>query len=363
MVEEVRVVRLAFPVGLLRKIDELVQHGAGGYETRTEFVIDSVRQNIEVMQAEDRGGDPHAMTVVPTAPVLRVQPRTPPVMNLQGLDIGSEESFRGTAIRAVGETDLVTDVKRISRVEPRVLFGMHNRDYPSLWAASQLARATREHLVSYEEFQQSVADKAWKQGRALEDLEKRTGRKTTALFPTNPGKRKSAEMAFRQYAVGRVMGDPTDPGRLLADGPLFQWHVAALAGTPEDPFLGLTPQGHRLLVELDGLSVEEPHPRAASRAFLDYLAGEAPLDFCVLLQVVAVVGPEGASRREVLDDIGERWPGWTANERSTNTAGYIARAREWGLLRPKQTAGKYQLSELGLQYLESNNTHNEGEQR
>ena len=58
MVEEVRVVSLAFPVGLLRKIDELVQHGAGGYETRTEFVIDSVRQNIEVMQAEDRGGGP-----------------------------------------------------------------------------------------------------------------------------------------------------------------------------------------------------------------------------------------------------------------------------------------------------------------
>jgi hypothetical protein len=38
---------------------------------------------------------------------------------------------------------------------------------------------------------------------------------------------------------------------------------------------------------------------------------------------------------------------WSANVVATNSAGYVARSREWGLVRPAMHEGRYLLTEFG----------------
>jgi hypothetical protein len=344
-------------------MDLLVQQGTGGYQTRTDLIVDSVRQNVELLLAEgqpEEAASP-ALLATPSAPPEKHERPRLAMVERELNAVSYAELLRGSEIRVTNRSRLVEDAEQISRVEPRPLFGMHNRDYPSLWAACQLAAATQDDLVELDQFLDQLTDAAWGHGRYLAEIQALGSQKTTALFPTNIAKRKSAGMAFRQYAVGRTMPDPSDNGRLLADGPLFQWHMAALAGNPRRPLLGLTYPGWQLLAGLEGLTVEEPHPDHATRHFLAYLSDFAPVDFKVLGHVLSAVGPQGATRAELLRALGERWPDWSVNEVSTNAAGYIGRAREWGLLQAKQQAGRYQLSGLGREYVLSHKTRKEGE--
>jgi hypothetical protein len=59
------------------------------------------------------------------------------------------------------------------------------------------------------------------------------------------------------------------------------------------------------------------------------------------------IGLGANTRRALLDRYSRSHPQWTANEVSTNVAGYVARAREWGLVEPHQLGGTYALTEHG----------------
>jgi hypothetical protein len=221
------------------------------------------------------------------------------------------------------------------------LFGLHNRDYPSLWLASRLAQATTSSLVDTESFLGQALANAWSMGEKLEALEKPMGTRLSSLFPTNRLKSGRAEEAFRLFAFGQLIR--ADSG-LRASGPLFLWRIAQVQAS--DSRIGLTPQGLQLMRKLAGLSALAPHDRTHAEVFLAHLREHAPADwwgFETLLREVC----KGASRMELLHRFRAEKPQWTDSQVSTNVAGYVARAREWGLLESKQSEGRYLLTEFG----------------
>jgi len=337
-----RIMRIPIPVPLIREMDAVILEGLGGYATRAEFIVDAIEQRIlelSVGVVEDAGA-PTVSTLTggeTNYEMMASAPVTPPTAALPMTALSSPSS--GATIAC--DLDL-------SRPEGRPLFGLHNRDYPSLWALAQLATMTSNGPVPAETFYFETLREAWQFGELLLAVEEDLRIKCTALFPTNPEKKKAAEMRFRSFAIGdyRPAGDAW-----TTSGPLFEWRLAGLVdGDEAGPLIGVTPGGWKVLQAVAGISVEEPHPEAAAAEFLGHLAEHAPADERGFRAIVTAVGPDGVTRQEVLDQIAKSWPDWTKNEVSTNSAGYIARAREWGLVDPKQTKNRYHLTALGHDY-------------
>ena len=347
-----RVVRIPVPVRLIREMDAVVIEGIGGYATRAEFIVDAIQERIlelTIASSEEVGATPVPDEITETkyADAGGELAATTPSIEGDAMSVS-------TTMLECPEDGFVIDVRADrSRPESMPLFGLHNRDYPSLWALTRLAEMTSEQPIPIEDYYSGVLTQAWSFGELLLAAERRTGRKCTAIFPTNPDKRKAAEMGFRMFAVGdyRVAADDA----ITTGGPLFEWRVAGLTGSGKEPFIGITAAGWRLLGRLGALSVEEPHSRTAAAAFLEHLAEDAPADRAAFAQILQAVGVDGATRQEVLRHVARAWPEWTKNEVSTNAGGYIARAREWGLMQPKQTKSRYHLAAFGLEQLDLSN--------
>lgn len=342
---EQRIMRIPIPVPLIREMDAVILKGLGGYSTRAEFIVDAIQERIlelSVDSTED-AGPPPAPSVEPPSVALVAEPAAQ-----QAPSITSTASMPMTALFAPTAGFVVSEIDDLNRPEGRALFGLHNRDYPSLWALTKLASVTVEQPMPIEDYFTDVLKAAWSFGELLLAIEKHTGTKCTALFPTNPEKRKPAEMGFRSFAVGdyRTEGDA-----YATSGPLFEWRLIGLtAGEPHAPRVGLTDAGWKLLTGVTGISVEEPHPHAAARVFFSHVSSHAPEDWRGFTEIVRAIGSEGATRQEVLDHVAKVWTSWTDNEVSTNSAGYVARAREWGLVEPKQTKSQYHLTPLGREF-------------
>ena len=340
--------RIPLPVRLIREMDAVIINGIGGYSTRAEFIVDAIQERILELTMEEvvDAGPPPGLSDVGSAPsepshanaTLRSPPDPDPPATTELPALMPPEA--GFSIPAADN---------LSRPEGKALFGLHNRDYPTLWALSRLAVMANEEPIPVEDYVAEVLEEAWSFGEQLLAIERHTGRKCTALFPTNAGKRKSAETAFRLFAVGDYRTDANN--RLTTSGPLFEWRVVGLSGSADDPQIGLTAAGWALLAALRGLSIEEPHAPSVATAFLSHLKEHAPADERGFVEVLKVIGTDGATRQDVLDHAASQWPEWTENEVSTNSAGYIARAREWGLIEPKQSKSQYHLTPLGVEKL------------
>jgi hypothetical protein len=249
----------------------------------------------------------------------------------------------GTAILPPPKPHLIAH--GVAKALDQALLGLHNRDYVSLWAAQRLARYTCDGPIPFQEYQQRVTSAAWYFADQLRGLETGDrGRKLTVLLPTNMDKRQSAERGFQHFAVGTVARE-TGASGLLATGALFAWQMIQIAPDDDMP-VGLTEVGWELLRSLEGLSLDLPHATARADRFLDYLGTHAPADkegFDHILKVVA----DGPDRATLVASFAERHPEWTAAMANTNTTGYVARSREWGLVEPKLVEGRYWLSDQG----------------
>ena len=340
--------RMPLPVPLIREMDAVIISGAGGYSTRAEFIVDAIQERIlelTIEGVEDAGPPPvlqHGASAASGPPEEVVTHQRPS-------DSGTPTTMEITELvpREAGFSISPTD--NLSQPEGKAMFGLHNRDYPSLWALSQLAEMANEEPIPVVDYNARVLKEAWDFGEHLLSIEERTGRKCTALFPTNPDKRKSAEARFCMFAIGdfRINGDKT----ITTSGPLFEWRTVGLSGPVDEPRISLTAAGWQILAALRGLSVEEPHAPPSVAVFLAHLTEHAPADMRGFVEVLRAIGPEGATRQDVLDHAGMQWPEWNENEVSTNAAGYIARAREWGLVEPKQSKSHYHLTPLGVEHL------------
>lgn len=306
----------------------MILSGRGGFATRNEFILDAIQERLaEVLTpADDNEGAVNAAL---------------------GLDETAGSGFAFTALESMNG-GWVLDQDRNDDPDAGPLFGFHNRDYPSLWAASRLARATAVGPVSFEDFVSETIAQAWDFVSALSATG--GGEKLAALFPKNREKRKASEGVFRSFAIGTCS---LGPEHMSSTGPLFQWNLAGLRRSTGTVEVGLTSPGRRLLASLSGLTIEEPHPRKFADLFLGYIAEHAPGDWIGFWELLGAIGESGATRTSLIERFRKVGDRWTDNEVSTNAAGYVARAREWGLLEPKQVDGRYQLTEYGAAVLRS----------
>ncbi len=340
--------RIPLPVPLIREMDAVIINGVGGYSTRAEFIVDAIQERIlelTIEGIEDAGPPPMPQRSAPGEPgppeALASQPPpsdTGPPATMEMPELAPREA--GFSIWSSDD---------LSQPEGETLFGLHNRDYPALWALSRLAEMAHEEPIPVTDYHKRVLQEAWDFGKRLLAIEKRTGTKCTALFPTNPDKRQSAEARFLTFAIGtfRIGGN----NAITTSGPLFEWRTVGLSGSVDELRIGLTAAGWHLLATLRGLSVEEPHAPASAAAFLAHLQEHAPSDRRGFTEIMRAIGSDGVTRQNVLDHAATQWPEWSKNKVSTNAAGYIARAREWGLVKPKQSKSQYHLTPFGIELL------------
>jgi hypothetical protein len=355
---EERIVKIPLSVALIRQIDEAIVSGLGGYSTRTEFFRDAAEGLLIELKYEPAPPEP----TMPREPV----PVPSPSSRTSGMDenatvrlaVETDDAERRVDLTPIDDLSATTLHLAVegapladgeAEVDDEPLFGMHNRDFPSLWVAFRLAERATSGPVPYELFVQRATEEAWDYAEALRGVAEAGGQKLTALFPTNRAKPQSAADAFKAFAVGSVMDG--DHRSLRAEGPLFSWRVCQAKRSPAgDLMIGVTSEGWRLLRSLDGISLQLPHAPALARTFLEHLRRHAPGDWWGFRAVVAAVADQ-PNRLELVDTFQRERPDWGPNVASTNAQGYVARAREWGLVEPKQIGGRYALTEFGTEYL------------
>jgi Arc/MetJ-type ribon-helix-helix transcriptional regulator len=353
---EYRVIRVPLPTHLLKAIDRLVDTGAAGYSSRAELIRDAVEAMVlEVTYGVD--GEPHQRADVSGTAGLTSpddsasQPEQQRVKHgvadMGGVSSALSSLRAASMLGPCPPCAIVTDGKAV--VSDDRLFGLHNRDYPTLWAAQKVAELTCVAPVPVDDFYRVVAQSAWDFGERLAAFETRGGQKLTALFPTNRSKPESSEGAFLNFAVGshrRVEGEIT------ARGPLYLWRLCQLVSDGDRLLIGLTHHGVELLESLAELTVEAPHGSELAERFLGYLRRYAPQDWQGFEETVAFLAA-GTSRRGLVEAMAAAHSDWTETVAATNAAGYVARGREWGLIAPNQADGKYVLTEVGVKFLES----------
>jgi hypothetical protein len=357
---EDRIVKILLPLGLIRQIDEAIVSGLGGYSTRTEFFRDAAEGLLLELVYEPAPAEPAIRRERLATPTVSARsfvedadsaPRRSVADEAdgfkRGLDVKSIGGPDETALRLGTEGEPLTDGQATVDDEP--LFGMHNRDFPSLWVAYRLADRATAGSVPYEPFVEEITDEAWDYADALRTFEEAAGQKLTALFPTNRAKPQSAGDAFKEFAIGSVADGKS--GSVRAEGPLFAWRVCQLKRSPAgNLLLGLTPEGWALLRSLDGISLQLPHAPELATTFLDHLRRHSSGDWWGFRTVVATVADQ-PNRLELVETFQRERPDWSPNVAATNAQGYVARAREWGLVEPKQLGGRYVLTEFGTDYL------------
>ena len=360
--DEDRVVKILLPISLIRQIDEAIVAGLGGYSTRAEFVRDAAEGLLLELTYEPAPNEPVGRSNLRRSSVdnVRVAASTEPPTEsalpppasevLDRLDAAraTDDDLTVTQLHAPDQTSLIESGE--AEIDNEPLFGMHNRDYPSLWVAHQLAKRTHATLVSYQSFIDEVTEEAWKYADRLKELEPIAGQKLTALFPTNRAKPQSAADGFRAFAIGYVLNGGREPMR--AEGPLFAWRACQVTRQGDSLLLGLTPAGRDLLHRLDGISLSLPHPPGMTAAFLSHLRENAPGDWWGFKTVLTAVAQQ-PNRAELIEAFRQARPDWTESVAGTNAQGYVARAREWGLVEPKQAAGRYSLTDFGAEHLSS----------
>lgn len=304
---------------LVRRMDAAISASHGAYADRTEFIAEALRDRIEA--EEER----------------------------LGIAPGGRPAVRGAGDATLPEIDLTIiadwvdgDPPTLSRAEgPETNFGLHNRDFPTLWAADWLGRLTTRagSPISWRDFVAAITPRAWQYGRVLaeRDLDRPPGVKLAAGFPTNIKKREGAESRFRAHAVGV----PSERGH---QGPMFVFGLVGLVGEDEDAATALTTDGVALLTRLAevGIAQGPPFGPAAWKVFGSYLETHAAAELATWRMVLERLadGPDRATLVRRCD-----W--WTGSTADTNAMSYVARAREWGLVEPRLRDGRYALTELG----------------
>jgi hypothetical protein len=358
-----RVVKVALPLDLIKRMDQALADGRGGLGTRAEFIREASESFLTEISYPDAPPEPNARVRGPVPDNHSGERRT--MTSVGGAANGSDKLPRGILdaippweLEELRLSDLagtaLPPVRPGATLESGIaqpgegpLLGLHNRDYPSLWAAHRLARYTEDALVSFDDFRQRVTNAAWFYAAELGSLESENGgTRLRALFPSNLEKRESAERAFQTFAIGVISRRPSKQGPIKADGPLFVWRLCQLARQDGELVIGLTNSGRLLLQQLEGLSLELPHSPDAAERFLAHLGEVAPGERWGFDQIITAAAGQ-PNREELVSFISRGRTDWTPATANSIAQGYVARAREWGLVEPRLHEGRYRLTEFG----------------
>ena len=367
---EDRLVRIPLPTDLLRRIDNLLGDRVGGYSDRTEFIRDALEERVlelthspldEASGPRSRaqlgagsGGGTVDKVAALGAWVRELDERQPPGdpdnewdVPIPSIDF-EPRNIEQTALRLEGR-GVFRSLPIALPIEDGPLYGLHSRDYPSLWALNRLCSWTLERPLRLQDFHDLAVRAAWSFGVGLVSLGGELGVNLAGLFPTNRHRASSAEETFRAFGIGLVRKPRSGPSPVLS-GPLFKWQVCDVWPVDDELMIAPTSAGHELLQAIDGLTADPPHEADRARGFLAYLSAQAPQDrecFDELLRAAA----EAPARDALVRHFREPWHQMSESMRETTVQGYVGRAREWGLLRPKLERGRYRLDELGEELL------------
>src|SRR5258708_10455936 len=234
-----RIVRIPMDIALIRRMDELILSRTAGFDTRAEFI----REAVDALVTE--------LTYDPAPDLVSAQPLAdaPVSMLRRPVATAPEQHANSTELRLAAKPAILDGGAKPAN---EMLWGLHNRDYPSFWAASVIAELTTNEPGPAERSLDVVAKRAWEFGRQIGSNASGNGMKRAALFPTNEAKPQSAESAFRNYAVGSWADRG---GELNTWGPLFTWQVCQIDRDSKGELLiGLTEQGYDLLTALEGVA-------------------------------------------------------------------------------------------------------------
>ena len=355
-----RVVKVALPVDLIRRMDHAIMARQGGFETRAELIRESIHNLLVELEHPEAPPEPgsgmHPDPGKESAQLDRsgtgasVQDTLPNEI-LDALPPWERDEVLVRDLAGTGLVPPSTPPALVTEGEAKVtrgpFIGLHNRDYVSLWAAGRLARYTQDGLIPFDQFLSRATAAAWVFADSLTGLEQSSGGGTrlTVLLPTNLEKRQAAERGFQHFAIGTIPRGPAVE-QLRASGPLFAWCVCQLERRAEQIFVGLTPQGWQLVTSLAGISLEMPHSPNFAEKFFSHLAQHASADLWGFQQVVSAI-VQGPDREALVQSFSGSHADWTPAMRSSITQGYIARAREWGLVEPRMIDGRYRLTQFG----------------
>lgn len=333
-----RPIRLLLNAQLIRRVDEVISSGVGGFASREELLEEAL--NSYLLELRDIGDLPQPS--VKPLPAARAQPHEPNHGRAQDLEgeVLAGISSPGRGFAAKGEEIFLEEVP---------MLGLHNRDWPSFWVLSRLAKVAIQGPVSFLAFLEAVTEEAWKLAESLQKELGANAKAATQMLPTNVLKKQAADAGFQNFAVGSLSNKPFRNGLHKAAGPLPAWGAIAFFRGDGEFQVSLTDQGWELLRIVDGLGPEQPHNQRVAKDFFRYLRANSPSDwwgFKIVLREVS----KTPTREALLVSMGAARD-WSASIASSATQGYIARSREWGLVEPKLVGGTYQLTKFGKETL------------
>jgi hypothetical protein len=334
-----RLVKTWLPSTLVREMDETILK-SDAYNGRDDFIREAISDRIAEERMRPLNGPTPVILLGSAVKVKRKAEAEAPAPNVAPPVVHPATYLAARTLPAH------RDLKGL-------LYGLHNRDYPTLWALHRLLSATFERgaPMPWHEYLTFVLDAAWSQGAQLAGMDSERGEaemKASVGFPLNREKRQSAEARFVEHMVGSI-DEHRGPS-----GPLF---ALKLAGTRRDDngfVVAPTPEADELMkfLEASALMPQPPHPESAWRVFDTWLRAALPDDYDAWMRVLKEVAAT-PTREEIVARFAADWSGAAA---ATNVAGYVSRGREWGLVEPKLRDGRYALTERGQRELEGRTT-------
>jgi hypothetical protein len=321
-----RLVKLRLPADLVRRMDETILRSRGSFLDRNEFVAEALWDRLN----EEKALADTASTTA-AAPQLEMA-------RAGAADRGTAADVSGWPFDGLADR---LDVKTApSCSDGGTIFGLHNRDLPSLYATALLVGLVRDaHApVPWRTFTASLKAAAAAAGDRLrrQDAETRPALKSATGFPKRGDRASASADRFVGVSVGTSGGSgPT--------GPAFLLNLIGAYG--DQTAVAPTEAGVLVLGELlaAGLTDRLPQPEAAARTWWTHLRKHAPDEAAAWTAVLARAAT-APGRADLVAHFHERWPGSVAD---TNVMGYIARGREWGLVAPDMPEGRYHLTPTG----------------
>jgi hypothetical protein len=321
----IRPVKILLPVDLAERVDEAVTSELGGFRDRHSLAAAAI--------------DAYLLDL------LYVNESERPIPALKGLSDSriARPAADLAVVTALPRGTSVVDTVSVLVDEP--LLGLHNRDWPSLWALSVLGELAADAVTPWHKFLPEVTTRAWKVAEEIEETSPAGGRKLTALLPTNKAKAHSAESAFQSFAVASVGRRPSPDGRFAVSGPLPLWRAIAFVTEAGELCAGVTDRGWDLLEQMAGLTPAAPHRPDMAETFFSFLRAHSPTDWWGFETMLSIAA--GSPTRDRYVGTFRAARGWSDAVAASAAQGYLARGREWGLVETKIVDGRYVLTDFG----------------
>ena len=179
-------------------MDECIVEGYGGYGNWHEFARDALENfALDLLHANDADAalaetaERRTAAAAPEGARRKAGPRTEPSEELPAAEWPAS-AVEQARIMSIEETAIAAPVRTfavensLARVKEEPLIGLHNRDWPSIWALSAMAEVAAGGAVPPRDAYAAVTDRAWALARSLVSLEDRGGRNSRRFCPRIP---------------------------------------------------------------------------------------------------------------------------------------------------------------------------------